>query len=173
MAIAYDRGVNFFDNAEIYARGRSEIVMGNIFKKMNWERSSWLVSSKVYYGDGGKKPNQAGLSRKHIFEACHASLRRLQVDYLDLYFCHRPDRNTPVEVFLRQYARIQGLEWLRERNLTPGRLEKVRRLSDLARELGVSLAQLAVAWCVRNPMNPDVIERIESILGNKPVAMDG
>jgi voltage-dependent potassium channel beta subunit len=97
MALAYERGVNFFDNAEIYARGESERVMGRILKKMDWPRSSWLVSSKVYFGDGGKLPNQTGLSRKHIFEACHASLRRLQVDYIDLYFCHRPDKNTPIE----------------------------------------------------------------------------
>lgn len=97
MAIAYERGVNFFDNAEIYARGHSEIVMGEILKKMKWERSSYLVSSKVFFGDGGKKPNQTGLNRKHIFEACEAALRRLQVDYLDLFFCHRPDKNTPIE----------------------------------------------------------------------------
>lgn len=96
MHIAYDHGVNFFDNAEIYARGQSEIVMGKILKKANWERSSYVVSSKVFFGDGGKKPNQTGLSRKHIFEACDAALRRLQVDYLDLFFCHRPDKNTPI-----------------------------------------------------------------------------
>ncbi|MCB0592714.1 MAG: aldo/keto reductase [Phaeodactylibacter sp.] len=97
MVAAYENGVNFFDNAEIYARGQSEIVMGNILAKQNWERSSYLVSSKVFFGDGGKKPNQSGLSRKHIFEACHAALKRLQVDYLDLFFCHRPDKNTPIE----------------------------------------------------------------------------
>jgi voltage-dependent potassium channel beta subunit len=97
MVAAYDRGVNFFDNAEAYARGQSEIVMGKILAKQNWDRSSYVVSSKVFFGDGGKKPNQTGLSRKHIFEACHAALRRLQVDYLDLFFCHRPDKNTPVE----------------------------------------------------------------------------
>ena len=81
MALAYDHGVNFFDNAEVYAHGKSEIVMGNILKKMNWDRSTYLVSSKVFFGDGGKKPNQTGLSRKHIFECCHAALKRLQVDY--------------------------------------------------------------------------------------------
>jgi len=97
MGLAYEQGVNFFDNAEIYARGQSEVVMGNILKKMNWERSSFLVSSKVFFGDGGKKPNQTGLHRKHIFEGCHASLKRLQVDYIDLFFCHRPDKNTPIE----------------------------------------------------------------------------
>lgn len=97
MVTAYENGVNFFDNAEAYARGRSEIVMGNILSKQKWERSSYLVSSKVFWGDGGQKPNQSGLSRKHIFEACEAALKRLQVDYLDLFFCHRPDKNTPIE----------------------------------------------------------------------------
>lgn len=97
MRTAYDQGVNFFDNAEIYARGESEAVMGRILRKMNWERSSWVVSSKVYFGDGGKLPNQTGLSRKHIVEGCNASLKRLQVDYIDLYYCHRPDKNTPIE----------------------------------------------------------------------------
>lgn len=288
MTVAYDRGINFFDNAEIYARGQSEVVMGGILKKMNWERSSWLVSSKVYFGDGGKKPNQTGLSRKHIFDACHASLRRLQVEYIDLYFCHRPDKNTPVaetvwamnhliaqgkilywgtsewsaqeimeahmvarenhligpvmeqpqynmfhrekveleyaqvyktvglgttiwsplysgvltEKYLDQFPgdtrlSIEGLEWLRERNLTPEYLEKVRRLHEVAKDLGVSLAKLAIAWCIQNPnvstailgaskpeqleetieslevvkmLTSEVNARIEGILGNKPVA---
>lgn len=97
MVMAYEAGVNFFDNAEIYARGKSEEVMGNILKKMNWDRSTWIVSSKVFFGTGGKLPNQTGLSRKHIIEGCNESLRRLQVDYIDLYFCHRPDKNTPIE----------------------------------------------------------------------------
>lgn len=96
MQLAYEKGVNFFDNAEAYAQGKSEIVMGNIIKKLGWERSSYLVSSKVFFGDGGKKPNQTGLSRKHVVEACHAAMKRLQVDYLDLYFCHKPDKNTPI-----------------------------------------------------------------------------
>lgn len=287
MAIAYERGVNFFDNAEIYARGQSEIVMGKILKKMNWERSSWLVSSKVFWGDGGKKPNQTGLNRKHVFEACHAALRRLQVDYLDLYFCHRPDKKTPVEEtvwimnhliaqgkilywgtsewsaqeimeahmvarenrligpameqpqynmfhrdkvevefsqiyktvglgttiwsplysglltdkYLDQFPKdsrmsLAGFEWLRERNLTPAHVEKVRALHGLAKDLGTSLPKLAVAWCVQNPnvstailgaskpeqleetveslevvklLTPEVNERIEGILDNKPV----
>ncbi len=102
MVTAYEKGVNFFDNAEIYAKGQSEIVMGNILKKMNWERSSYVVSSKVYFGYGGMKgPNQTGLSRKHVIEGCHAALKRLQVEYLDLYFCHRPDKNTPIEETVR------------------------------------------------------------------------
>lgn len=92
---AYENGINFFDNAEVYAKGQSEIVMGEILHKMAWSRDSYLVSSKVFWG--GDKPNQNGLSRKHITEACHAALKRLQLDYLDFYFCHRPDRNTPME----------------------------------------------------------------------------
>jgi voltage-dependent potassium channel beta subunit len=97
MLRAYEKGVNFFDNAEIYANGRSEEVMGKILNKVQWDRSSYLVSSKVFFGSGGKKPNQTGLNRKHVFEACHAALKRLRVEYLDLYFCHRPDKNTPME----------------------------------------------------------------------------
>jgi voltage-dependent potassium channel beta subunit len=99
MKLAYDSGVNYFDNAEIYAGGRAETVMGSIFKKMAWDRTSYIVSSKAFWG--GKLPNQKGLSRKHLMEACNAALKRLQVDYLDLYFCHRPDPETPIEETVR------------------------------------------------------------------------
>jgi voltage-dependent potassium channel beta subunit len=99
MYAAYDAGVNFFDNAEAYANGASEEVMGRILAASSWERSTYLVSSKVFWG--GDKPNQKGLSRKHVVEACHAALRRLRVDYLDLYFCHRPDADTPTEETVR------------------------------------------------------------------------
>ncbi len=95
MDIAYEGGINFFDNAEAYANGKSEEVMGKILKKKNWDRSTWVVSSKVFWG--GNLPNQKGLGRKHVTEACHAALKRLQVDYLDLFFCHRPDLETPIE----------------------------------------------------------------------------
>lgn len=97
MYAAYDHGINFFDNAEGYAKGQSEIVMGKILKTSGWERDSFIVSSKVFFGAGGTKPNQIGLSRKRITEACHAALNRLQVDHLDLYFCHRHDPEAPVE----------------------------------------------------------------------------
>jgi voltage-dependent potassium channel beta subunit len=99
MGLAYDSGINFFDNAEVYARGESERLMGRVLKGKNWDRTSYTVSSKVYFGSRGpaNKPNQTGLSRKHIIEACHEALQRLQLDYLDLYFCHRPDPNVPVE----------------------------------------------------------------------------
>ncbi|MES2516394.1 MAG: aldo/keto reductase [Bacteroidota bacterium] len=97
LTIAYDNGINFFDNAEIYASGKSEEVMGKLLAQKKWARSSYCVSSKVYFGYEDKKPNQTGLSRKHIIEGCNAALKRLQVDYIDLFFCHRPDKNTPIE----------------------------------------------------------------------------
>jgi voltage-dependent potassium channel beta subunit len=289
MAMAYDNGVNFFDNAEIYAQGQSEIVMGNILKKMNWRRSSYLVSSKVFFGAGPRQPNETGLSRKHVIEGCHDALRRLQVDYLDLYFCHRPDKNTPIvetvwamntllqqgkilywgtsewsaqeimeahmvaekyhligptmeqpqyNMFHRdrvevEYAQIyknpglgttiwsplasgvltgkyngganptdtrlamQGLEWLRSSTLTDDRLSKVEQLQNLAKDLGMSISQLAIAWCAKNPnvstvilgaskthhlqenlqtlqhlntLTDEVMAQIEAILANKPAA---
>ncbi|MCB0626849.1 MAG: aldo/keto reductase, partial [Saprospiraceae bacterium] len=248
MALAYERGVNFFDNAETYADGQSEKVMGKILKELKWERSSYLLSSKVYFGDGGKMPNQRGLSRKHVVEACHAALKRLKVDYLDLYFCHRPDRETPIEetVWAMNHLLQQGkilywgtsewsaqeimeahmvarewrligpvmeqpqynmwhrqrvekeyrqiyttvglgttiwsplasgaltgkylgkfpegtrlgmaeLSWLKERWLTPERLEFVRKLKKLADQLGTSIPKLAIAWCLKNPHVSTVI----------------
>jgi voltage-dependent potassium channel beta subunit len=97
MKMAYDAGVNFFDNAEVYASGESEKVMGKILAKMKWDRDTFTVSSKVFFGAGGQLPTQKGLHRKHITEACHDALKRLRVEYLDLYFCHRPDKETPIE----------------------------------------------------------------------------
>lgn len=99
MALAYDHGVNFFDNAEVYAAGQSEVIMGEALDQLDWPRDTYCVSSKVFWG--GEKPTQRGLSRKHVTEACHAALKRLKVDYLDLYFCHRPDIETPVEETVR------------------------------------------------------------------------
>jgi voltage-dependent potassium channel beta subunit len=98
MSFAYDQGINFFDNAEGYALGESEKMMGRVLKTKDWERSSYVLSSKVFFGwRKENKPNQTGLSRKHIVEACHEALERLQTDYLDLYFCHRPDPAVPIE----------------------------------------------------------------------------
>jgi voltage-dependent potassium channel beta subunit len=99
MGMAYDAGINFFDNAEAYAGGESELMMGRVLKNKQWDRTSYVLSSKVYFGLKGKnnKPNQHGLGRKHIVEACHAAIERMQTDYLDLYFCHRPDPNVPIE----------------------------------------------------------------------------
>lgn len=99
MGIAYDSGINFFDNAEAYALGESEKMMGRIIKKKKWDRTSFVISSKAFWGWRGAdaKPNQTGCSRKHLIEACDEALQRMQLDYLDLYYCHRPDKNTPIE----------------------------------------------------------------------------
>ncbi|HSM56135.1 MAG TPA: aldo/keto reductase [Candidatus Sulfomarinibacteraceae bacterium] len=102
MSVAYDYGVNFFDNAEAYAYGESERIMGEVLQELNWPRNSYIVSSKVFWGSQrDPRPTQVGLSRKHVVEACHQALRRLKIDYLDLYFCHRPDYDTPIEETVR------------------------------------------------------------------------
>ncbi len=286
MDIAYEAGVNFFDNAEVYAAGASEVVMGEILKKKKWSRDSYIVSSKVFFGAGAKVPTQKGLHRKHIVEACNQALQRLQVEYLDLYFCHRPDKQTPIEetvwsmhqlilsgkilywgtsewsaqeimeahmvaqrynligpvveqpqynMLVRdkvevEYSQIyktvglgttiwsplasgyltgkylnqspadarlnrEELGWLSERLLQETHAEKVKNLMALASDLGVSMPQLGVAWCLKNPdvstvilgatkpeqlqetltapcilplLTADVMERIENILQNKP-----
>jgi voltage-dependent potassium channel beta subunit len=284
MSAAYDAGVNFFDNAEAYASGNAEKVMGNVIKKLGWARESIIVSSKVFWG--GEGPNDRGLSRKHIYEACRNSLKRLQLDYLDLFFCHRPDPDTPIEETVRsmddlihqgkvlywgtsewtaadimrahaiarehglappqmeqpQYnmlhrdrvekeylplyreiglgttiwsplasgllsgkynegipkesrAALKGYEWLRQYVITPQNIDKVRKLKPIAKELNCTPAQLALAWCLKNPnvstvitgasrpeqvhenmkatevvgrLTLDVIEKIEAVLSNKP-----
>ena len=98
MLYAYENGVNFFDNAEVYAFGRSELVMGELLAKFKWPRDSYNISSKVFFGSTNDPlPTQKGLNRKHIVEACDAALQRLRLDYLDLFFCHRPDKQTPIE----------------------------------------------------------------------------
>lgn len=241
MHYAYDQGINFFDNAEIYARGKSELVMGKILKKSAWSRDSYIVSSKVFFGTGGQWPTQKGLNRKHVFEACHQALKRLQVDYLDLYFCHRPDKSTPIEetvwamhqlimqgkilywgtsewsaqeimeahmfakqnhligpvmeqpeynMFTRRKVEVEfaqlyktvglgttiwsplasgiltdkylnkfpkgtrlgveGLEWLKEKNLTEDKLAKISLLNELSNDLGMSLPVMSIAWCLKN-----------------------
>jgi voltage-dependent potassium channel beta subunit len=133
MTVAYESGVNFFDNAEAYANGQAEIVMGNILQKKKWPRDTFVVSSKVFWG--GDLPNQEGLSRKRVIEACHAALRRLQVDHLDLYFCHRPDPNTPIEETVRAMSDLvrQGkvLYW----GTSQWSAEAIREAHRLAREL--------------------------------------
>ncbi len=284
MLAAYEAGVNFFDNAEAYANGNAEIVMGNVIKKLGWRREDIVVSTKIFWG--GEGPNDTGLSHKHIVEGVNNALRRLQMDYVDLVFCHRPDPNTPIEETVRamdivikqgkafywgtsewsaaeilradglarqygltppsmeqpQYnmltrerfekeymplytelgygttiwsplasgiltgkynqgipagtrATLPGYEWLREHVITPERVDKTKRLQPLAADLGCSMAQMALAWCLKNPnvstvitgasrreqvvenmkalevvpkLTPDVLETIEGVLGNKP-----
>ncbi len=289
MGIAYDNGVNFFDNAEVYALGESENMMGRVLKKKNWDRTSYTVSSKAFWGWRGKenKPNQTGLSRKHLTEACEEALKRLQLDYLDLFFCHRPDKGTPIEETVwtmhnliqqgkilywgtsewsgveimeahrvaHQYGLIgpsveqpqynllernkveneflmifktvgmgttiwsplasgllsgkynegipadsrfglTGFDWLRDRWIKESLLTRVKQLTALANELGISMAAMSIAWCIRNPnvttailgatkkeqllenlkaldalskLDEAVMQRIEEIVQTKPV----
>jgi len=287
MIKAYEAGVNFFDNAEVYALGKSEIVMGNILKKLNWDRDTYIVSSKVFWGRiQNPGPNQKGLMRKHLVEACHAALKRLQVEYLDLYFCHRPDVNTPIEevvwtmhnliqqgkifywgtsewtgqqiteahywavknnliapvveqpqynMFSRNsvesdylplfehfgmgttiwsplasglltgkyldgsadsHNRLEQMQWLKDRLMgDTEKLEKVKQLHSLAKEIGISLTHMSLAWCLKNKnvstvilgaskvsqleenlkcaealpkLTEEVMNKIEGILLNKP-----
>ncbi|MDG7012422.1 MAG: aldo/keto reductase, partial [Nitrososphaerota archaeon] len=137
---AFELGVNFFDNAEAYAGGNAEIVMGNVIKKLELRRSDIVISSKVFWGGDG--PNDTGLSRKHIYEACRKSLKRLQLDYLDLFFCHRPDPNTPIEETVRAMDDLvhQGLvlywgtsEW---------NAAEIMRAYGVAKELGLTPPQM-------------------------------
>ena len=293
MTMAYDNGINFFDNAEIYSRGNSELVMGEILKKKGWRRDSYIVSSKAFFGLGGADlpPTAKGLNRKHLVEACHQALERLQVDYLDLFFCHRPDKETPIEetvwtmhnliqqgkilywgtsewsaqeimeahMVAKQYnligptmeqpqynmlhrhkfeveysqiyktvglgttiwsplasgiltgkhndgfppedsrLNISGLEWLRDRSMAEQNLERVRKLTAFAKELGTSMALMALAWCLKNDnvstmilgasktsqleenltvfdvlplLTDEVMEKVEELLDNKPVHPD-
>jgi voltage-dependent potassium channel beta subunit len=288
MITAYEAGVNFFDNAEVYAHGKSEEVMGRILKKLNWDRDTWMVSSKVYWGrKANPGANQKGLMRKHVVEGCNAALKRLQVEYLDLYFAHRPDVNTPIEetvwtfhnlitqgkilywgtsewtaqqiteahywaakhhligpvaeqnqynllhrnMMERDYlplfenfgmgttiwsplssglltdkyfdgsksdeqTRMDIMAWLKERAMGDAdKVEKVRQLYNLAKELEISLAHLSLAWCLKNKnvstvilgaskvsqlqenlkshaalpkLTDEVMLKIDDILGNKP-----
>lgn len=284
---AFEAGINFFDNAEAYAQGRAESIMGYVFRRAGWKRSDLVVSTKIFWGGDG--PNDVGLSRKHICEGVNAALKRMQLDYVDLVFCHRPDLYTPMEEVVwamnlviqqgkafywgtsewsavqimeaygiarrdhlipplmeqpeynmfhrdrveKEYAELykeiglgttiwsplaSGLltgkyndgfpegsrlampnyDWLRKRLETEEgkqRIEKVKRLTPLAQQLGCSMAQLALAWCLKNPnvstvitgatklhqlqdnlyaldvlakLTPDVMESIEKILANKP-----
>ncbi len=287
MTAAYECGVNFFDNAEAYAKGQAEFVMGKIIKKAGWKRSDLVISTKIFWGGSG--PNQTGLSRKHIIEGTLASLGRLQMDYVDLIFCHRPDIYTPIEetvramdylvnqgrafywgtsqwsarqiveaygiarrehlvppqmeqpeynMFSRQLVELeythlyteiglgttiwsplanglltgkyqQGIpdgsrlslkeyDWLRkdyESAEGQAKIKKVESLQNVAEELSCSLAQLGLAWCLKNPnvstvitgaskrkqllenmkapeiaekIDADLMARIDSILQNKP-----
>jgi len=291
MKTAYDAGVNFFDNAEAYAGGESEIIMGKVIKKAGWKRSDLVVSTKLFWGGSG--PNDRGLSRKHIFEGANAALKRLDMEYVDLIFCHRPDYHTPIEetVFAmnilinqgkaiywgtsewsaaeimqahtvarrehlipptmeqpqynmfergrveREYyhlyrliglgttvwsplasglltgkysngiqgdsrATLKGFEWLRkqfESEKGKQKIATVQKLAPIAQELGCSLPQMALAWCLKNPnvstvilgasrseqlvenlkaqevvakLTPDVMEKIEGVLQNKPEAYE-
>jgi voltage-dependent potassium channel beta subunit len=109
MAAAYDAGVNFFDNAEVYAGGKSEEVMGAAFKKLGWRRSSYLVSTKFYWGLQDNVNEKNTLNRKRLIEGINGSLERLQLDYVDIIYCHRPDKTTPIEETV--WAMHNIIEW--------------------------------------------------------------
>ncbi len=290
MAAAYDAGVNFFDNAEVYAGGKSEIVMGEALKKLGWRRSSYIVSTKFFWGLHNGPNEKNTLNRKRLLEAIDGSLKRLQLEYVDLVFCHRPDPETPIEETVwamhniiergkalywgtsewsaaeimeawqiaerhhlhkpvmeqpqynmlhrerveHEYARLyqdiglgttvwsplasglltgkynngipadsranlKGYEWLRPHILDPEKIEKVKRLVPIAADLGVTMAQMALAWCLKNPnvstvitgasrveqvkenmkalevvekLTPEVMQRIDEALGKTPKEED-
>jgi voltage-dependent potassium channel beta subunit len=252
MAAAFDAGINFFDNAEIYARGGAEQIMGSVIKELGWPRGKFVVSTKFYWGlaaGKGEFPNERNtLNRKYLRGAIDASLARLQLDYVDLVFCHRADPSTPIEetvwamhdmiergqalywgtsewnaddiraaweiadkrnlhkpvmeqpqynLFHRKrveqdYARLydeiglglttwsplasglltgkyrggvpegsrgtlESYAFLRDRLTDPARNDRVGQLETVAKELGCTLAQLALAWCLRNPRVSTVI----------------
>ena len=260
LAAAWDHGINFFDNAEVYAHGEAERVMGDALADLRLPRDGWCVSSKVFFGAAETpRPTQKGLSRKHVHDACHAALKRLRVDYLDLFYCHRPDPDTPIaetvavmDALVRQgkvlywgtseweagqireahriardnglvaptmeqpeynllhrerveveYAPLyrdfgmgttiwsplasglltgkyndgipadsrlaqEGYAWL-QKGLRDDRVARARRFTDIAGELGVAPAPLAIAWCLRNPHVSSVIlgaSRTEQLLQN-------
>jgi voltage-dependent potassium channel beta subunit len=135
MHAAWDAGVNFFDNAEVYADGVAEEIMGAVLAKSGWKRSDYVVSTKIFWG--GEGPNDRGLSRKHVLEGADAALRRLRLDYVDLIFCHRADLHTPVEETVRAMNHLidQGKalywgtsEWPAERILEAHHLARRERL---------------------------------------------
>ena len=265
MAAAYDAGVNFFDNAEVYANGKSEEVMGAALKELKWRRGSYLISTKFFWGlhDGVNEKNT--LNRKRLIEGIRGSLERLQLDYVDLIYCHRPDKTTPIEetvwamhniiewghalywgtsewaaseiveaiqiaerhhlhkpvveqpqynMFVRNrlegdYERLykeynygttiwsplasglltgkykggipgdsrgalKGYDWLQNHLTDKQKLAKVDALEPIAKELGCTLSQLALAWCVKNPFVSTVItgaSRVEQVHENMK-AMD-
>ena len=248
MAAAFDAGVNFFDNAEVYAKGQSESIMGGVFKKMGWRRSSYIVSTKFFWGLNDRPNEKNTLNRKYLMQAIDASLARLGLDYVDLVFCHRADPDTPIEETVRamhdmiaagkamywgtsewsaaeimaawqiadrhhlhkpvmeqpqynllhrdrverEYARLyadiglgatiwsplasglltgkyndgippgsrgtlKGYEWLAERLSNRAQIAVVKRLAPIAADLGCTLAQLSLAWCLKNPRVSTVI----------------
>jgi len=136
MAAAYDAGVNFFDNAEGYAAGEAEVVMGKAIKELGWRRESIVVSTKIFWGGDG--PNDLGLSHKHVIEGVNSALRRLQMDYVDLVFCHRPDPNTPIEETVRAMDIVvkqgKALYW----GTSEWSAAEIMRADALARQYGLT-----------------------------------
>ena len=168
MGIAYDQGVNFFDNAEVYAAGESEKMMGRVLSKKNWDRTSIVLSSKAYFGWRGKanKPNQTGLSRKHLTEACHEALQRLQTDYLDLYFCHRPDKKMPIaEVVQTMNTLIQQgkiLYWGTS-EWSGVEIMEAYRIAEAYRLIGPAMEQPQYNLFERNKVDAEYLEIYKNV----------
>ena len=168
MGIAYNQGVNFFDNAEVYAAGESEKMMGRVLSKKNWDRTSIVLSSKAYFGWRGKanKPNQTGLSRKHLTEACHEALQRLQTDYLDLYFCHRPDKKMPIaEVVQTMNTLIQQgkiLYWGTS-EWSGVEIMEAHRIAEAYRLIGPAMEQPQYNLFERNKVDAEYLEIYKNV----------
>lgn len=168
MGISYDKGINFFDNAEVYAAGESEKMMGRVLSKKNWDRTSIVLSSKAYFGWRGKenKPNQTGLSRKHLTEACHEALQRLQTDYLDLYFCHRPDKKMPIaEVVQTMNTLIQQgkiLYWGTS-EWSGVEIMEAHRIAEAYRLIGPAMEQPQYNLFERNKVDAEYLEIYKNV----------
>ncbi|WP_103665338.1 potassium channel beta subunit family protein [Gracilimonas amylolytica] len=132
MKTAYDAGVNFFDNAEAYENGKSETIMGEVIQKAGWKRSDMVLSTKIFWG--GEGPNDQGLSFKHIKEGTEAALQRMQTDYVDLIFCHRPDIHTPIEETVWAMNQVinegKALYW----GTSEWSADQIRKAYDFAKE---------------------------------------
>ena len=163
MKLAFDRGVNFSDNAEAYASGESEIIMGQAIKKLGWSRDSFIVSSKVFWG--GEKPTQRGLSHKHVIDACESALKRLQVDYLDLYFCHRPDVDTPIEETVRAMHTLVMQGKICYWGTSEWSLNEIKEAYKIAKELNLTpptMEQPQYNMFERQKMEKDFLELFEN-----------
>ena len=131
MTAAYDAGVNFFDNAEAYAQGESETIMGRVLRRAGWNRSDLVISTKILWG--GEGPNDRGLSRKHVFEGLNASLVRLDLEYVDLVFCHRPDLHTPIEETVRAMSDVVSSGMAFYWGTSEWSAEQIRQADEIAR----------------------------------------
>ncbi len=136
MKAALDHGVNFFDNAEAYEKGKSEVVMGQAIKKLGLVRKDYVVSTKIFWGGSG--PNDTGLSRKHVVEGTRAALERMQLEYVDLVFCHRPDYETPIEETVRAMSHVIDQGWAMYWGTSEWSAEQIRQAWELAMRLGLN-----------------------------------
>lgn len=135
LAACREGGCNFFDNAEVYAKGDAEILIGKAIKELGWKRSDVVLSTKLFWG--GEGPNDVGLSRKHVVEGCKASLKRMGVEYVDVLFAHRPDPNTPIEETVRAFNFCIDNGWAFYWGTSEWSVEQIQEASDVADRLGL------------------------------------